>query len=183
MASGANGPFSLARDPETREYFGQTNNLGYNPRRAEFGCRYVLKTADGTTYTVKADTGNLERVEDANGNVTEYEYQAGGKLSLVKRGDYKVFIGCDGNNNNNNNNNNNRVVWVAGSTDPAETLQTVPPNRKVVYGSDANGDLTTVTDRANSTITYTYDHHAERPRIKHFLTKVTDPPRSGDHRG
>ena len=107
---------------------------------------YILLQDDGMKYTFD-NTGELQTIEDINGNTTTFTYTSG-NLSKVTfaTGRYYDFT-YDG---------NNRIITVTDNI-----------NRTISFTYDGNGDLTQATTLLGGTFQYNYSNH--------LLTQVIDP--------
>jgi RHS repeat-associated protein/uncharacterized delta-60 repeat protein len=174
-AAGANdtdsdSAYILLEDPDTGEYFGKTIVGGYNPARSGYGGQYVLTEPDGTAYHVDVSSGHnvVDTVTDANHNVTSIA-----NLS-ADNARYHIIIHRDPSDTNSP----KRILWVAASADPNETdSSNIPDSRKVIFGYDSRGQLTSITDRAGNTTTYGYLNTGtgSSTAYTHLLNQVVDP--------
>ena len=108
---------------------------------------YAIYEFGGTLYDLKAD-GKIDRIEDKNGNVLQFEYNEVGCLTRITNasGNFVDFqLGPNGK--------------ITGITDNF--------GRTVTYGYDEEGNLVSVSDPMGNTTQYTYND-------RNLLTKVVD---------
>jgi YD repeat-containing protein len=134
---------------EFDEYFAALSGgtLAYNPADPlNFGGVFYLATKDGLAYEIDANTGDVNRVGDANGNELTFTDTA-----IVS----------------------NRGVEVTFERDPQGRITAAvdPSGGRIRYEYDAAGDLVAVTDREQNRTRFLY----EQPGRPHFLTEVRDP--------
>ncbi len=116
----------------------------YDP--AKWGDDYLLTTREGLKYLIDSGTGDLISITDRHGNVLNY-----------------TSAGVH---------DQNGVGITLEKTGGKITAVIDPNGRRITYGYDANGDLVSVTNRANEKTIYEYDlQQSGRP---HFLTAIKD---------
>ena len=117
----------------------------YNPAAADFGGRFTLTTKEGLVYTINADTGQINRITDPNGNRLDFS-----DTGVTSNSGISVTFERN----------------VAGRI----TSAIAPNGDRLAYNYSSAGDLVSFTDRNGNVATYKYE--STRP---HFLTEVVDP--------
>lgn len=136
--------FELAFDSEANVYTWGSNQA-YNPSNSIFGGKYYATREDGMLFEIDGDTGDLERVIDANGNTvtfsdTEIVSSSGQRVEFVRDAQGRIIQAID------------------------------PEGNAIVYRYDDQGNLISVTDREDNVTQFRYD--SPRP---HYLSEVIDP--------
>ncbi|WP_243146922.1 RHS repeat-associated core domain-containing protein [Scytonema sp. UIC 10036] len=129
---------------DTPGYYGFAGNA-FNPADPYFGGKYKLTTKEGRVYEIDANTGDLLKVTDTNGNTLTYTDDAvtisdGQKITFERDAQGRI----------------------ASVKDPMSYL--------IKYDYDAKGDLIAVTDRENNTTKMEYGS-----KKLHYLDKIIDP--------
>jgi YD repeat-containing protein len=138
----------LDKDPATGDYYSITDSGidTYNPADPNYGGTYTVTDLSGLGSTIDATSGKLLSMKARNNNTLTFSQNA-----ITS--------------------NTGKTVTI--TRDPAGhiTAITDPRGNSVKYGYDVNGNLVSVTDRANDPPTaYKYDaSHA------HYLSTVVDP--------
>src|SRR5208337_516016 len=107
--------------------------LAFNPADSlNWGGIFNLTTKDGLAYQINANTGQLNSVSDANGNVVSFT-------------DTSI--------------DSNRGVHITFDLDPQGRIIAAhdPMGNTIHYQYDASGDLVSVTDRSGNVTTFVYD--------------------------
>jgi YD repeat-containing protein len=121
--------------------------LPFNPADSlNWGGIFNLTTKDGLAYQIDANTGQVNSIGDANGNVVSFT-------------DSSI--------------DSNRGAHITFDLDPQGRIIAAhdPMGNTVKYQYNASGDLVAVTDRQGNVTQFVYD----APGHPHFLTKVIDP--------
>jgi RHS repeat-associated protein len=126
------------------KFYGLSGNP-YNPEDALYGATYTLTTKEGIVYDIDAQTGDLLKVTDTDGNTLTYTdfdvtSSTGQKITFERDSDHRI------------------------------TSVTDPMGQKVKYAYNDKGDLTAVTDREGNTTQFEYDQVQA-----HYLDKIIDP--------
>jgi YD repeat-containing protein len=126
------------------KFYGLSGNP-YNPADALYGATYTLTTKEGIVYDIDAQTGDLLKVTDTDGNTLTYTdfdvtSSTGQKVTFERDSDHRI------------------------------TSVTDPMGQKVKYAYNDKGDLIGVTDREGNTTQYEYDQAQA-----HYLDKIIDP--------
>jgi RHS repeat-associated protein len=126
------------------KFYGLSGNP-YNPADALYGAAYTLTTKEGIVYDIDAQTGDLLKVTDTDGNTLTYTdfdvtSSTGQKVTFERDSDHRI------------------------------TSVTDPMGQKVKYAYNDKGDLIGVTDREGNTTQYEYDQAQA-----HYLDKIIDP--------
>jgi choice-of-anchor A domain-containing protein/RHS repeat-associated protein len=130
-------------------------DFNFNPSSEWFDADWVMTTQDGTRYTVDDDSGKLTSISDRNGN--HIEQNDGGIFSVAADG--TVLGGIQLTRDFKNRITSAQEIGANGATlGPA-----------ITYAYNAAGDLITVTDRSDASVTYGYG-----PDVAHLLTSITD---------
>ena len=119
--------------------------IPYNPAHPAFGASYTLRTREGLSHTIDANTGKLLSLSDRNQNTLKYR-------------DDGIFS------------DSGRAITFTRDAQGRITALIDPRGNSVVYAYNAVGDLVSVRDREDNLVQMTYA--AGRP---HFLEKVIDP--------
>jgi RHS repeat-associated protein len=125
-------------------FYGYSGNP-YNPADALYGATYTLTTKEGIVYDIDAQTGDLLKVTDTDGNTLTYTdfdvtSSTGQKVTFERDSDHRI------------------------------TSVTDPMGQKVKYSYNDKGDLIGVTDREGNTTQFEYDQAQA-----HYLDKIIDP--------
>jgi RHS repeat-associated protein len=126
------------------KFYGLSGNP-YNPADSIYGGTYTLTTKEGIVYNIDAQTGDLLKVTDTNGNTLTYT-----DFDVTSSTGQKIVFERDA---------EGRITSV-----------TDPMGQKVKYTYDGNGDLISVSDREGNTTHYEYS-----AQQAHYLDKIVDP--------
>ncbi|BCL38132.1 putative Ig domain-containing protein [Nostoc sp. MS1] len=131
----------------TNDQFYGFNGGAYNPADTDygFGGYYILTTKEGIVYQINAQTGDIDKITDTNGN--QLTFTDGGISSSTGQ---KITF------------ERNNYGQIATVTDPL--------GKVIRYEYDTQGNLVTVTDRENNKTQFEYKN--EQP---HYLDKIIDP--------